>query len=219
MSTRQRVHDYLEGFDPMEGFCVHITDEDVWHIPGPFTMEQVNEMRMNRKQMFLDIRAMKQREVREARERIDARTAEILEVARRNKRNGVASFAFEMPYEPVLENVPTHFSYTGEDWPFIEEHVTCPSCGKKPCEWLSYQNKAAAYAKKNLLDNRGMTREQIKSYQSDQRKNLFMMCNLVRYGQGTLGWGVRVKFPPCVEKHVRALFPSPDGQYTGFREE
>ena len=27
---------------------------------------------------------------------------------------------------------------------------------------------------------------------------------------------ILVKFPPCVEKHVRALFRSPDGQYTGI---
>ena len=36
---------------------------------------------------------------------------------------------------------------------------------------------------------------------------------------GHLGKGMRIKIPACVEKQIRDLFPSLDGEYTNFNPE
>ena len=43
--------------------------------------------------------------------------------------------------------------------------------------------------------------------------------NAVRLVHGSLGGGVRVKLPTCIEKGVRAAYPSSIGGYMGFKEE
>ena len=43
--------------------------------------------------------------------------------------------------------------------------------------------------------------------------------NAVRLIHGSLGGGRRVKLPRCVEKGVRAAYPSSIGGYMGFKQE
>ena len=98
---------------------------------------------------------------------------------------------------------------------------SCVICGDTPCRWLRFGSEIvrrveAAYE--------GHLRQLPVTTQEEFTWSVVLMraCRNFAFKAmaflvyGSLGAGNRLKHPCCVERGVRAAFPPPDGQITGF---
>ncbi len=105
-----------------------------------------------------------------------------------------------------------------------EDEVCCYVCAKTPCEWTEHgipclRDLKGRYRIDDATTN-GYVIEITSGAQIPNNKMRFTFYKLFTYEKfGHLGKGMRIKIPACVEKQIRDLFPSLDGEYTNFNPE
>ena len=107
----------------------------------------------------------------------------------------------------------------------------CRYCRRIPCEWTAYAPRAYEY----MFEATGGMQSQLptpfkRCIQAKHRYELYRMMDQIRREyfapeedendgnvQDEEGERVRERFPTCCEYEVRAMFPDPNGNYTGFK--
>ena len=97
----------------------------------------------------------------------------------------------------------------------------CLICGDTPCRWVHYRSEIVRRVEAVYGDHLSLLPVTTKEEYSWSvvlmracRNFAFKAMSFMVHG--SLGAGNRIKHPDCVEEGVRAAFPPPDGQITGF---
>ena len=236
-SKVQYVNDE-DDYNP-SGFCVFQSEEEAFWIPGPISREDYRYLKANKQEVYERMRAEREERDRAAFEERMRRDRErinnIMEQARTEGRNHVRMaiplYMLEDPSpedsEAINEYVAQGLSQFREQLDTVEaeeESIVCNECNNERCEWLDYATEAHQYvcrsdAREEKIDFTKFNEEQLERHRRGHRAKLYKICARIRGELNPHMYGRRAAFPSCVVSEIRSYYPSPTGEYIGFREE
>ena len=100
----------------------------------------------------------------------------------------------------------------------VHESGFCQLCWKNPCEWFDYAvdvlEKDRAY---EPLHYGVMSTWAIRNAHSERRTELTHLCDRISArGNYDPAYSLRCPLPDCVRDQIRALYPDPENNYSGF---
>ena len=219
--------------DEDNGIVMYASKEYVIYLPGPFDAEEREWLLANKEEWvrrhFEEAKAQKAKEAF-----MEAKSAEreaAVRAREEEKKKNLPKDYFENK-----DPDPKDAMSDDDNWAKVAEmewklqlHGTyrtdfCGQCKKKPCEWFSYLAKVNVYVVDEMKTTNASgrllstyTHAQKKEFMREHRFALYSICDKVRTGGASRGYGNRVPFPPCVEKEIRGYYPDPDGDYSGFK--